>query len=56
MTFDWNAEPTRPLSPEDVWTLMTCGCNWAEVACAAGVDFGTANVMMAEAARIHRDP
>lgn len=48
--FDWNAEPSRPLSSDDVWTLMTNGCSWHEIAVAAKVDALTARGMMTRAA------
>lgn len=51
MTFDWNAEPRRPLSTEDVWQLMVNGCNWHEITVAAHVDAITARGMMARASQ-----
>lgn len=51
--FDWNAEPIRPLSPEDVWALMLAGCTSGDIAAAAKVDTLTARGMMREAERQH---
>lgn len=49
--FDWNAEPNRPLSVEDVWELMCNGCNTHEIEVAAGVSRATAVGLMGRAAR-----
>ena len=48
--YDWTAEPIRPLSTEDVWTMMLEGCNCAEVATAARVSELAAKGMMVRAA------
>lgn len=53
MTYDWNTPPTRPMPPEDVWTLMLAGCNAHEVAVAAGVCASAAVGLMRRAAMLN---